>query len=185
MGHRILPGQALARVAMGAAVTKDGNTSVPHFAEPVPVVQTTPTPGRMAGSRNTGAACGAGRRAGKRDDKSTLYTAETVQDIGVHAYYDVLRIAPTGRLWSVWAMFAEHTKEFAGRYVNLEDPHVRDEHAVYTSDHVLDLEIEPERTMARNDEDELALAVAQGRYDAATAAEIEADAAEVETIVAD
>ncbi len=47
------------------------------------------------------------------------------------------------------------------------------------------IDIEPDRTMARKDEDELALAVTQGRYDAATAAAIEADAAEAETVVAD
>ncbi|MGH3447073.1 MAG: DUF402 domain-containing protein [Nocardioidaceae bacterium] len=121
---------------------------------------------------------------GKRDDTSTLFTAEIVQDFGVHAYYDQLRVAPTGRPWSVWVFFAEHTREFAGWYVNLEDPHVRDDHTTYTSDHVLDLEVEPDRTIARKDEDELVLAVAQDVYDAATAAAIEADAVEVETIVA-
>jgi uncharacterized protein len=135
----------------------------------------------MAGSRYR--RCSRADGLGKRDDKSTLFTAETVQDFGVWADYDVLRIAPTGRPWSVWVFFTEHTREFAGWYVNLEDPHARDEHAVYTRDHVLDLEIEPDRTMARKDEDELALAVAQGRYDVATAAAIEADAAEA--IVAD
>lgn len=61
----------------------------------------------------------------------------------------------------------------------------RDDHAVYTRDHVLDLEIEPDRSLARKDEDELALVVEQGRFDAAMAAEIEADAAEVEALVHD
>jgi hypothetical protein len=51
---------------------------------------------------------------GKRDDKSTLFTAATVQDIGVWTDYDVLRIAPTGRPWSVCVFFAEHTRQFAG-----------------------------------------------------------------------
>jgi predicted RNA-binding protein associated with RNAse of E/G family len=68
--------------------------------------------------------------------------------------------------------------------VNLERPHVRDARTVYTSDHVLDLVIEPDRTMTRKDEDELALAVTQGVFDATTAAAIEADAAEVEAVVA-
>jgi hypothetical protein len=70
---------------------------------------------------------------GKRDDKSTLFTAATVQDIGVWTDYDVLRIAPTGQPWSVCVFFAEHTRQFAGWDVNLEDPHVRDERAVYAS----------------------------------------------------
>lgn len=72
------------------------------------------------------------------------------------------------------------TGDFAGWYVNLEKPHVRDEHTVYTSDHVLDLVISPDRTMVRKDEDELALAVAQGVFDATAGAAIEADAAAVE-----
>lgn len=145
------------------AVTSDGNTSVPHFAEPVTVVRDDAdalVAWLAAGTPVLRAVRADG--LGKRDDKSTLFTAETVQDIGVHASYDFLRIAPTGRPWSAWAVFAEHTREFAGWYVNLEEPHVRDAHAVYTRDHVLDLEIEPDRTMARKDEDELALAVAQG-----------------------
>ena len=121
---------------------------------------------------------------GKRDDPSTLFTAESVQDTGVWAEYDVLRVAPTGRPWTVWVLFAEHTKEFAGWYVNLEDPHVRDAHTVYTRDHVLDLMIEPDRTATRKDEDELELAVAQGLYDAATAAAFEAELAAAESVVA-
>jgi predicted RNA-binding protein associated with RNAse of E/G family len=79
--------------------------------------------------------------------------------------------------------FADFTGAFEGWYVNLEEPHVRDDYAVYTSDNVLDLEVEPDRTVVRKDQDELELAVAQGRYDTATAAAIEADAVEVEAVV--
>lgn len=170
----------------GVAITQDGNTSVPHFAEPVTVVDDDADAliaWLAAGTPVMRAARADG--LGKRDDKSTLFTADTVLAIGVWTDYDVLRVAPTGRPWSVCVFFAEHTRAFAGWYVNLEEPHLRDGHAVHTRDHVLDLEIEPDRTMARKDEDELALAVAQGLFDAATAAAIEADAAEVEAIVAD
>ncbi|MEJ7755964.1 MAG: DUF402 domain-containing protein [Nocardioidaceae bacterium] len=173
-------------LAAGAAVTNDSRASVPHFAEPVTVVRDDAD--ALVAWLAVGTPVLRAARAdglGKRDDKSTLFTAETVQASGEHAYYDILRIGPTGRPWSVWALFTEHTREFAGWYVNLEDPHTRDAHAVYTRDHVLDLEVEPDRTMARKDEDELALAVAQGLYDAATAAAIEAEAAEAEAIVAD
>jgi predicted RNA-binding protein associated with RNAse of E/G family len=97
---------------------------------------------------------------GKRHDPTTLFTAEHVQDRGVHACFDQLRIAPTGRPWSVWVFFTEGSEEFAGWHVNLGKPHVRNEHTAYTSDHVLDFVIEPDRTMVRKDEDELALAVA-------------------------
>jgi predicted RNA-binding protein associated with RNAse of E/G family len=119
---------------------------------------------------------------GKRDDKSTLFTAAVVQDAGAWAGSDVLRISPTGRTWTVWVLFAELTGEFAGWYVNLEQAHVRDEDSVYTRDHVLDVEVDGNCSL--KDEDELVLAVAHGFYDAADAAEIRADAREVETIVA-
>jgi predicted RNA-binding protein associated with RNAse of E/G family len=69
--------------------------------------------------------------------------------------------------------------------VNLERPHIRDDRAVYTSDHVLDLVIQPDRTVVRKDEDELALAVEQGVFDAPSAAAITADAVQVEALVAD
>lgn len=60
--------------------------------------------------------------------------------------------------------------------MNLEDRHVRDRDAIYTRDRVLDLDIEPDRTVSRKDEDELLLAVEQGRFDAEMAATIEANA---------
>ena len=85
----------------------------------------------------------------------------------------------------MWVFFTEGTGEFAGWCVNLQKPHVRDERTVYTSDHVLDLVIEPDRTMVREDEDELALAVAQGILVVTAAAAIGANAAEVEALVAD
>jgi uncharacterized protein len=72
-----------------------------------------------------------------------------------------------------------------GWYVNLEEQHVRDERTVFTSDHVLDLVIDPDRSVARKDEDELALAVAQGVFDRSKAAAIEDTAAAVEQLVAD
>lgn len=161
------------------------DTSVPHFAQPLTVV--CDDAGALVGWLPTGTPVLRAARAdglGKRDDPRTLFTADLVQERGVHACFDQLRVAPTGRPWSVWVFFTEGTGEFAGWYVNLERPHVRDEHAVYTSDHVLDLVIEPDRSMVRKDEDELTIAVEQGVFDAAAAAAIEADAAAVEALVA-
>lgn len=178
--------QVLWRSGRGLLATgaEDVNSSVPHYAEPVTVVKDDAdalVAWLAAGTQVLHAARADG--LGKREDKSTLFIAETVQAVGLWTDYDVLRIAPTGQPWSVWLFFAEGTGEFDGWYVNLEAPHVRDEDAVYTSDHVLDLEIEPDRHMSRKDEDELALAVQQGLYDRATKAAIEADAAAVEAIV--
>ncbi len=162
------------------------DTSLPHFAVPVTVVRDD-AEALVVWLRTGTPVLRAARADGldKRADRRTLFTAAIVQDLGAHAYYDQVRVSPTGRPWSVWAFFAEGTGEFAGWYVNLERPHVRDSLAVYTSDHVLDLWVEPNRTMVRKDEDELELAVAQGVFDAATAAAIEADCVEVEAIVAD
>lgn len=160
-------------------------TSVPHFAQPVTVVRDD-ADGLVVwlpcGTPVLRAARADGR--GKREDPSTIFTADLVLERGTHTVFDQLRIAPTGRPWSVWAMFAEGSGEFAGWYVNLEEPHVRDDHAVYTSDHVLDLVIAPDRTSVRKDEDELTLAVAQGVFDRAVAAAIENNAADVEALVA-
>jgi len=95
--------------------------SAPHFAQPVTVVRddadalvvwlpiSTPV---LRAARADG--------LGKRDDPSTLFTTEVVQDRGVHADFDQLRVAPTGRPWSVWLFFTEGTGEFAGWYVNLD-----------------------------------------------------------------
>jgi len=162
------------------------DTSAPHFAQPVTVVRDdadalvvwlpvgTPV---LRTVRADG--------QGKRDDPATLFTTEVVQDRGVHADFDQLRVVPMGRPWSVWVFFTEGTGDFAGWYVNLEKPHVRDERAVYTSDHVLDLVISPDRTLTLKDEDELVLAVAQGVFSPAAASVIAAQAAAVEALVAD
>lgn len=85
----------------------------------------------------------------------------------------------------MWVLFVQGSGEFAGWYVNLEKPHVRDHRAVYTSDHVLDLVVAPDRTLIRKDEDELALAVAQGVFDEPAAAVITQNAAAVEVLVAE
>lgn len=162
------------------------DTSVPHFAQAVTVVRDDADAlvvWLAVGTPVLRAARADGR--GKRDDPSTLFTAELVQDRGVHQQFDQLRIAPTGRPWSVWVFFAEASGTFAGWYVNLERPHLRDATTVYTSDHVLDLVVQPDRTLSLKDEDELELAVAQCVFDATTAAAIRADAANVEALVAD
>lgn len=162
------------------------DTSAPHFAQPVTVVRDDAA-GLVVwlrcGTPVLRAARADGR--GKRDDPITLFTTDLVQERGMHAFFDQLRIVPTGEPWSVWVLFAEVSGEFAGWYVNLEEPHVRDDCTVYTSDHVLDLVVNPDRTVLRKDEDELALAVAQGVFDAQAAAAIEEDAAAVEELVAD
>lgn len=167
----------------GAAIV---DTALPHFAQPLLVVRDDPD--ALVAWLPTGTPVLRAARADGRDkraDPNTLFTTQLIRERGVHALYDQLRIAPTGRPWSVWVLIEEGTGRFAGWYVNLEKPHIRDHDTVYTSDHVLDLVISPDRTVERKDEDELALALEQGVFDAEALAAIEADAAAVEELVAD
>jgi predicted RNA-binding protein associated with RNAse of E/G family len=120
----------------------------------------------------------------KRADPGTLFTAPVVASPGLHELYDQVRVVPAGRAWSAWAMFAADSGISSAWYVNFERPHQRDAWSTYTSDHVLDLWVEPDRTVVRKDEDELALAVEQGALDAATADATLATCLEVEAIVA-
>lgn len=182
-GTRVMWREGDGPLGTGATVV---DTSVPHFAQPVTVVRDDPdglVVWLSCGSPVLRAARADGRA--KRDDPSTMFTTDLVQERGTHAICDQLRIAPTGQPWSVWVLFAEGSGEFAGWYVNLEEPHERDDRTVYTSDHVLDLVIAPDRTLCRKDQDELVLAVAQGVFSDAVAASIEDDAARVEALVAD
>jgi hypothetical protein len=95
----------------------------------------------------------------------------------------ILKIAPTSEPWSVWCFWNDDWS-FRGWYVNLEDPHQRDDVSVATQDHVLDLWVEPDRAVRWKDEDELEAAVAAGRYSAEQAASFRDDARRVESIIA-
>lgn len=94
----------------------------------------------------------------------------------------ILRIAPAGAAWSVWLFWSDVTGpewEFAEWYVNLENAHLRTDHDTYTSDHILDVEIDADGGIHLKDEDEVIAAIEQGRLSAEQAAQIErhADAA--------
>lgn len=157
--------------------------SVPHFAQPVTVVRDDPA-GLVVWLPVGTPVLRAARADGqdKRDDPDTLFTAPLVLEEGVHAIHDQLRIAPTGRPWSVWLMFSGGV--FCSWYVNLERPHLRTQHAVLTSDHVLDVVVAPDRSATLKDEDELLLAVSQGALTESEAAAITGDAVSVKALVA-
>ncbi|WP_460802135.1 DUF402 domain-containing protein [Microbacterium sp. GXF6406] len=87
----------------------------------------------------------------------------------------VLRVAPTGKPWSIW-FFRAPDGTPAGVYVNLELPHRRiggTSPSIYSRDLVLDLWIEAEHPGSEDvwlkDADELAAAVDQGRFTSAQA----------------
>ncbi|MGM7665796.1 DUF402 domain-containing protein [Microbacterium sp. A93] len=84
----------------------------------------------------------------------------------------VVRVAPTGRPWSVW-FFRQIDGTPAGAYVNLELPHRRvagDPGGIVSRDLVLDLWIDAEHPGSEDiwlkDADELVAAVEQGRFSA-------------------
>ena len=75
----------------------------------------------------------------------------------------VLRVAPSGRPWSVW-YFRDDDGSFAGHYVNLELPHERPvdgSRRTHTRDLTLDLWVEDGETWIK-DADELEAGVAAG-----------------------
>ena len=92
----------------------------------------------------------------------------------------VVRVAPTGRPWSVW--FFRHADGTPnGAYVNLELPHRRvtgDVGGIYSRDLVLDLWVDAGHPGSEDiwlkDADELLAAVAQGRFTAAQAEAVRA-----------
>lgn len=120
----------------------------------------------------------------QRADKTTLFTAETVQIRDVWRDWHNLRIYQPGMRWSTWLFFHGESGAFEGWYCNIEDPHRREGFTTISRDHVLDVEVEPDRSVARKDEDELVLAVEQGRYTPAEADAITAVADEIEAVVA-
>lgn len=169
----------------GTTVTyRWGDTSGPHFAEPVRVIRDD-AQGLVTWLAEGTPVLRKARADGLslRADKATLFTAPVVQGRATWTNYHVLRVALTGRAWSVMHFFDARTGAFAGWYGNIEDPHVRDDDTIYSSDRVLDVWVDPDRTRSRKDEDELALAVEQGRYDPETARWIESVADEIEAAI--
>lgn len=82
----------------------------------------------------------------------------------------ILRIAPTGRPWSIWYFYDDGS--FYGHYVNLELTHERPVHGsarTHSRDLVLDLWVEDGETWLK-DEDELDAAERAGRYTTAQVA---------------
>lgn len=94
----------------------------------------------------------------------------------------ILKIAPTGESWSVW-LFRNDDWMVESWYVNLEDPHQRDDRNIYTRDHLLDLVVSDERKVTRKDEDELAEAVRAGLVTEHEAVRIFEVAADVEALI--
>jgi hypothetical protein len=103
------------------------------------------------------------------------FVGERVPALGAWQGGGILRIAPTGRPWSVW-IFWEDDGSLAGHYVNLELPHRRSGDETNTRDLVLDLWVEPSGDVWLKDADELEAAVTSGHYAPAQADDVRAAA---------
>ncbi|WP_248293997.1 DUF402 domain-containing protein [Actinoplanes sp. TBRC 11911] len=87
---------------------------------------------------------------------------------------DILVLMPPDAGHSVWWFFTEG--HFAGWYVNLEKPFTRTDAGVDTTDLVLDVWVEPDRSWQWKAEDEMAARIGRPHYfDGATAAGIRAE----------
>jgi hypothetical protein len=122
------------------------------------------------------------RLAGPRD----MFTADRVLKLDVWRGTGILKVAPAHKPWSVWHFWAADGT-FRGWYVNLEAIHHRDTAARRTStvDYVLDLWVNPDRTVEWKDEDELEGAVASGRFTTAEADRIIADGHAADKVIAE
>lgn len=118
-----------------------------------------------------------------RADRTDVFTAPRKEVVRPFAAHHTLRIHQPGRQWSTLLFFESDTGTFVGWYANIEEAHVRDARATYSRDHVLDVWVQPDRTFWRKDEDELELAVEQGRYTAEEAAAITAVADEIAGVI--
>jgi hypothetical protein len=76
--------------------------------------------------------------------------------------HDVLVLMPPGAWHSVWWFFKKD--RFVGWYVNLETPCTRHADGVDTTDLVLDLWVEPDRSWQWKDEDEMAARTGRPLY---------------------
>jgi hypothetical protein len=93
-----------------------------------------------------------------------------------------LLVSPQDVPWSVWLFWGDAWR-FRWWYVNLEDPHARGDGETVTQDHVLDVIVHPDRRIELKDEDELAAAVAAGRFSPDEAAAYRRDAEDVRDVV--
>ncbi|MFG2053020.1 DUF402 domain-containing protein [Micromonospora sp. NPDC048930] len=108
-----------------------------------------------------------------RDPKLTVLTWET---------YDILVLMPPQAAHSVWWFFRDG--DFAGWYVNLEQPYVRRPGAVDTNDHVLDIVVTPHRRWEWKDVDEFSGRIGHPLYfDSAAADAVRAEGERLITLI--
>lgn len=88
--------------------------------------------------------------------------------------HHVLALSRRGAAHSLWLLWAEDWT-FRCWYVQLQEPLVEREGALETTDHALDVSVDPDGSWRWKDEDDFAEARALGAFDDAKAAEIRAE----------
>jgi hypothetical protein len=102
---------------------------------------------------------------------------------GTWTDHHALVILQPGLAHDVRLLWAEHTWEFRGWYVNLQARFTRVSMGFDTADHVMDIVVRPDGTWMLKDEDELAAATSVGRFSATETACIHAEAETVITTI--
>lgn len=89
--------------------------------------------------------------------------------------HGVLVLHPPGAAHTIWLFWEGDERRFAGWYVNMQDPLVRDGHEFDTQDHELDLWIELDGSWQWKDEERMEGWVRQGRFTREEVAAIRAE----------
>ena len=98
--------------------------------------------------------------------------------------HGTLMLRRPGDPYSVWVFWRGEQREFSCWYVNFEEPYRRSAIGIDTLDHELDLLSRDGVTWQRKDEDGVDRRVAEGRFDAAEAERIRAEADAFEAVYA-
>ena len=93
---------------------------------------------------------------------------------GVWGERTVLWVSRPGQAYAVGMFWHESESRFLGWYVNLQAPLMRSPVGFDTIDHILDIEVAPDRSWKWKDEDEFADALRFGRFTASEGARIHA-----------
>jgi len=101
---------------------------------------------------------------------------------GTWTGHGVLVVHRPGAAHTIWHFWKEPGRAFAGWYVNLQAPFVRDGREFDTNDNELDIRIEPDGSWSWKDEERMADWVRQGRF---TPDDVAAIRAEGERVLAE
>ena len=94
---------------------------------------------------------------------------------GAWSGHGVLILARPGAAHTIWHFWQGDARDFAGWYVNMQEPLRRDGSNFDTEDQELDIWIRPDGSWTWKDEEELREWVERGRFTAEQAAEIRAE----------